>query len=263
MPFNFPTRMGNLAMGSNALLKALQVLETFQNDTGALTVQDMADQTRQTKSSAQRSVYTLEKLGYLERYDDGARYVPGRSCLGPAYGFLQNNRLLEAATPFLLDLSEKVGMRAHLSVLEGTDIIYLSRIPSQEERLTLSPLGKRWPAVNASSGRAILAALPAEEREHIITASRLKKITSQTLVDLPSISEAIQKAKADGYAYQREEVLPGVASVSSAVVGTNGQVYGAVILSGPVARFQDSEDRHRLGEAVVQAACSIGACNLS
>ncbi|WP_261391631.1 IclR family transcriptional regulator [Roseovarius atlanticus] len=250
-------------MGSNALLKALHVLETFQNDTGALSVQDMADQTRQTKSSAQRSAYTLEKLGYLERYDDGVRYVPGRSCLGPAYGFLQNNQLVEAATPFLLDLSEKVGIRAHLSVLEGTDVIYLSRIPSQEERLTLSPLGKRWPAISASSGRAILAALPADERDRIIAASRLKKITPQTLVDLPAILQAIRQAGTDGYAFQREEVLPGVASVSSAVVAPDGQVHGAVILSGPVAVFDAAEDRQRLGQAVIQATRAIGACNLS
>ncbi|MFN3209064.1 MAG: IclR family transcriptional regulator [Roseovarius sp.] len=250
-------------MGSNALLKALQVLETFQNDTGALSVQAMADQTRQTKSSAQRSVYTLEKLGYLERHDDSVRYVPGRSCLCPAYGFLQNNRLLEAATPFLLDLSEKVGLRAHLSVLEGTDVIYLSRIPSQEERLTLSPIGKRWPAISASSGRAILAALPTDERGRIIAASEWRKITPHTLVDSASISQAIHQAQIDGYAYQREEVLPGVASVSSAVVGANGQVHGAVILSGPVAVFDAFEDRHRLGEAVMQATRAIGACNLS
>ncbi|WP_424987186.1 IclR family transcriptional regulator [Microbulbifer sp. S227A] len=250
-------------MSSNALLKALHVLETFQQPIESMTVRDISAATGETESSVQRSTYTLERLGYLERADAGNRYVPGRSCLGPVYGFLRNNKLLETATPYLIDLAERVATRTHLSVLDGTEIVYLSRIPSQEERLNLSPLGRRWPAISTSSGRAILAALPEDAREEIIAASQFKKITPKTETDPAAIRAAIDLARQDGYSYQDGEVLPGAASVGSAVVSADGRVHGAVILGGPASAFADLDQRRALGEAVKQATRAIGACNLS
>ncbi len=250
-------------MSSNALLKALHVLEVFQNPVDALSVKELAIYAGETESSVQRSAYTLEKLGYLERESAGTRYVPGRSCLGPAYGFLRNNKFLEVATPFLIDLAKRVSTRAHLSALDGTDIVYLSRIPSQEERLNLSPLGRRWPVFCTSSGRAILAALPETERDEILAASTLTKITPQTLVDPKAIVGAIEQAHIDGYAFQCGEVLQGAASVASAIVDAKRRVHGAVLLGGPASAFQTPEQRSALGEAAKQAAGAIGACNLS
>ena len=98
-------------MSSNALAKALDVLEAFQNSSGALTVKDVAELNDETQSSVQRSIYTLETLGYLEREEAGKRYVPGRACLRPVYGYLRNNRFLETATPYLIDLSERFATR--------------------------------------------------------------------------------------------------------------------------------------------------------
>ncbi|KAE9627965.1 IclR family transcriptional regulator [Parasedimentitalea maritima] len=250
-------------MSSNALLKALHALETFQHSSGSLTVKEMSGVTGETESSVQRSAYTLETLGYLEREEGGNRYVPGRSCLRPVYGYLRNNRFLETATPYLIDLSERFETRADLTVLDRADIVYLSRIPNKDELLNLSPLGRRWPAVSTASGRAILAALPEIERQNVLGASTYSRITPHTLNDPQAVLDAIIQAQVDGYAYQSEEVLMGAASVGSAVIGADGQVHGAVILGGPVSVFEDIAQRRVLGEAVKQATLAIGAYNLS
>ncbi|SNZ19257.1 IclR family transcriptional regulator [Cohaesibacter gelatinilyticus] len=246
-------------MSSNALAKALDVLEAFQNSSGALTVKDVAELNDETQSSVQRSIYTLETLGYLEREEAGKRYVPGRACLRPVYGYLRNNRFLETATPYLIDLSERFATRADLTVLEGTDIVYLSRIPSRDELLNLSPLGRRWPAIHTASGRAILAAMKDDERDEVLSASSFSKTTPHSLTTLESIVRAIEDIKKSGYSYQSEEVLLGAASVGAAIVGTNGEVQGAIILGGAVEAFQDIDQRHILGNAVKQAARAIGA----
>ncbi|NVK12905.1 MAG: IclR family transcriptional regulator [Rhodobacteraceae bacterium] len=250
-------------MSSNALLKALNALEAFQSSSGSLTVKDISKLTGETESSVQRSTYTLEALGYLERENAGSRYVPGRSCLRPVYGYLRNNRFLEAATPYLIDLSERYSTRADLTVLDGTEIVYLSRIPNRDELLNLSPLGRRWPAVSTASGRAILAALPEEMRSNILAGSAFSKITPMTLTSLEAVEEAIREAQSAGYAYQSEEVLIGAASVGAAVSGADGKVHGAVILGGPASAFETSSQRNILGEAVKKAAMAIGAYNLS
>lgn len=245
-------------MASNALLKALEVLETVSRSDNALTVKDISEVGRDSQSSVQRSVYTLEALGYLEREDSGKRYVPGRACLRPVYGYLRNNRFLETATPYLIDLSERFSTRADLTVLDGTEIVYLSRIPSRDELLHLSPLGRRWPAVQTASGRAILAAMTEQACNQVIEGSKLEQITPHSLCTQDAIFQAIQETRQLGYAFQSEEVLLGAASVGAAVVGANRVVQGAIILGGPVEAFADQEHRHQLGNALKLAAQAIG-----
>lgn len=245
-------------MSSAALLKALQTLEVFQESDGALSAKDIASLTSETVSSAQRSTFTLEALGYLEREESGKRYVPGRSCLRPVYGYLRNNKFLEAATPYLIDLSERFETRADLTVLDQKDIVYLSRIPSKDELLNLSPLGRRWPAASTASGRAILSALSKEERDQVVAATEFRKITPYTLTEQDEIDQSIEQAIKCGFAYQNEEVLMGAASVGSAVIDGHGVVHGAIILGGPTSKFETEAQRNELGEAVVQAARAIG-----
>ena len=245
-------------MSSNALIKALEVLEAFQKSRDALSVKEVADLNEETQSSVQRSVYTLETLGFLEREDAGKRYVPGRACLRPVYGYLRSNRFLETATPYLIDLSERFSTRADLTVLDGTEIVYLSRIPSRDELLNLSPLGRRWPAIQTALGRAILAAMSESERERVIANSEIQKITAHSLSSYEEISDAIVESQETGYAYQSEEVLLGAASVGAAVVGADGNVHGAIILGGPTETFNDADKRRLFGSAVRQAAQAIG-----
>lgn len=249
-------------MSSNALLKSLRCLEVFQKAEGALSVRDIAKMTGDSLSSVQRSAFTMEALGYLEREANGPRLVPGRSCLRPAHGYLRNNRFLETATPYLIDLSERLDIRADLTVLDGTDIVYLARIPSRDELLNLSPLGRRWPAVSTASGRAILSALPEEEKERVLQASDFAPITSKTITNEGDVRAAIVRARDCGYAYQSEEVLTGAASLGAAVLGRVNKVLGAVIIGGAADRFADETQRLVLGEAVLKAARAISAHNI-
>lgn len=249
-------------MSSNALLKTLRYLEAFQGADGALSTKDIAKMTGDSLSSVQRSAFTMEALGYLERETNGPRLVPGRSCLRPAYGYLRNNRFLETATPYLIDLSERLDIRADLTVLDGTDIVYLARIPSRDELLNLSPLGRRWPAVSTASGRAILAALTESESESVLQTSNFTPITGKTITSKADVRAEIERAKSCGYAFQSEEVLMGASSLAAAVLGKANKVLGAVIIGGAAERFADETQRQVLGEAVLKAAIAISAHNI-
>ncbi len=249
-------------MVANALLKTLRCLESFQTSSGVLTQSEIVGLTGDSASSVQRSLYTLEVLGYLERDAGGPQYAPGRACLKPAYGFMRSCQLLKTAMPHLIELRDRFDLRADLSTLEGTDIIYLGRIPSRDELLNLSPLGKRWPAANTASGRTMLAALPQQTCENIIATTQFKAFTPHTILDLSVIETLIKDAQRNGYAHQHKEVLLGSSSVAAAVTGAGGNVLGAITLGGTFERFSDPDELQRLGVAALKAAQAISAHNL-
>ena len=170
---------------------------------------------------------------------------------------------MEIAAPYLVDLSKKHETRVDLTVLDGTDIVYLSRVPSRDELLNLAPLGRRWPAVNTASGRAILATLSDEDLGHILSSSTYTKHTPYTLTNRNQIVETIKKARSDGYAFQSEEVLQGAASVGAAVIDGEKHVHGAIIIGGPAAAFEDSDKKHAFGMSAIQTAQAIGTYNLA
>lgn len=250
-------------MASNALEKSLRTLEAFQTGQNTLTVKEIAEITGDAVSSVQRSTFTLESLGYLEREEGGNRYVLGRSCLRPAYGFLRNNRFLELASPHLIELSERLNTRCDLIVLDGTEIVYLARFPSKDETFDLSPVGRRWPAISTASGRAILAALPKSECDQILENSIFKKVTAKTITDKQKVIQLISEAKQTGVAYQFEEVLIGAASISAAITSADGSVTGAILVGGAVAQFRDPGVYAQLSSSIHQTALSISAYNIT
>ncbi|MCY4179649.1 MAG: IclR family transcriptional regulator [Litoreibacter sp.] len=246
-------------MRSQALLKTLKCLEALQRAGRPLGVKGISAITNDTQSSVQRAVYTLEALGYLEHGPDEAGYVPGPACLRPAYGYLRNNKLLEIATPYLVDLSDRFDVRCDLTVLEGKDVMYLARIPGRDELLNLSFLGRRWPAIHTATGRAILSALPEAARENVLATSIPSPITPRSNLDMTAIRAEIAEAQQLGYAKVLEEVLLGAASVAAPVYGKDGGVVGAVMIGGEVERFDALTKRQVFGDAVKRTAQAITA----
>ncbi|MCY4005501.1 MAG: IclR family transcriptional regulator [Rhodobacteraceae bacterium] len=246
-------------MTAKALLKSLRCLDALQRSDTAMDVKEIAAATGDAIGSVQRAIYTLTALGYLERDLDSVRIVPGPACLRPAYGFLRNNALLEVATPYLVDLSDRFDVRSDLTVLDGTDVIYLARIPGRDELLNLSFLGRRWPAIHTASGRAILSAMPDHMREELLAATAPSPITPKSMRDMDKIRAEITTAQTLGYAKMLEEVLIGAASVAAPVFGQGKTVLGSVMIGGEVARFNSRADRRIFGEAAKRTAQAITA----
>jgi IclR family pca regulon transcriptional regulator len=61
-------------------------------------------------------------------------------------------------------MSRTVGESTSASILEGTDIVYVARVPVQRIMAVTIGIGTRFPAFATSMGRVLLAALPADER---------------------------------------------------------------------------------------------------
>ncbi|MCA3846656.1 MAG: helix-turn-helix domain-containing protein, partial [Burkholderia sp.] len=59
---------------NQSLEKGLNVLRAFSAKRRTMTLAEVADAAGMTKSSAQRMVYTLEKLGYIRKHPVTRRY---------------------------------------------------------------------------------------------------------------------------------------------------------------------------------------------
>lgn len=243
----------------NVLAKAFSVLEAFSASTPELNLEGLVDQTGLGKSSLQRLTHTLCKLGYLQRSQNRGHYALTHRALIFSFTYLRFNQLVRTASPLLGRLADQTGLRVDLTMLDGTEIVYPLRIPSRVETFSISPPGRRVPALASASGRAILSRLPKEAVDQIFESTILRARTSRTIVDKDVIRQAIIQAQKDGYAFQIGEVLEGAAAIAAAVNIADGNVQAAISLGTTSTELENPKRRRELAIIACDAATSLAS----
>lgn len=244
---NMWVRMLNKTDFIASLAKGFRVLECFDAEHARLAITDVAGATGLDRATARRCLLTLHALGYADY--DGKYFSLTPRVLRLGMGALAAMPLPQIVQPWLDQLSDQIGQSCSVSILDGTDIVYVARAAQRRVMsIGLMP-GSRLPAHCTSMGRVLLAALPESEARAVIDASDLTPRTPRSLSDPGEIMAAIEKVRIQGYALVDQEVELGLRSLAVPVVDARGKVVAA-LNSGMAAV---SSDPHYLIEDFLPA----------
>lgn len=218
-------------------------------------VTELADYLNLSKAAVHNHLTTLQanRLAVKEgsTYRLGLRFVT----LGE-YVKHQSN-LYEAGTGPTDELANETGEYAHLMTEEhGRGIhIYKSRgteaVAEEYHNLNL----ERPDYLHYSSaGKAVLAYLPDDRVDFIIEEYGLPKRTEQTFTDPEALRDELAEVRERGYALNDEEEIVGLRAVGAPIQSSDGQVLGAISVSGPTSRMEGDTFRERIPEQVMEAA---------
>lgn len=208
------------------------------------TLSDVARTTGLTRAAARRFLITLDSLGYVEQRHGRFSLTPLVLELGHAY--LTSLGLPEIAQPHLERLVRKVQESSSVSILDGTDILYVARVHTRRIMTVTIQVGTRFPAWATSMGRVLIADMPAAERAAILERSRLERFTNSTIHDREALEAELDKVARQGYAIVDQELEVGLRSVAAPIRSSGGKVTAAVNLSVPAATTNVAEIRKRL-----------------
>jgi len=216
-----------------AVERALDVLMCFTSQTPELSMTQISEMVGINKSTVHRLLATLEGKRFVERDAVTGVYRPGIRLLQMAFLTLEHNDLRRLASPFLHKLCDQFRENVNLSVLDGTDVVYLEIIESpQRVKLAAEP-GQRLPAFCTASGKAILAFLP-EERIRAILAHGTPKYTRNTLSSEEAIWEDMRQTREQGYAISEQEFEDGINAIAAPICN---RPIGSVSIAGPAYRL--------------------------
>ena len=108
-----------------SLAKGLAVIEAFGPDLPAMTLSEVARKTKLSPGSARRVLRTLQRLGYMQ--SDGQRFALAPRTLQLGYAYLASQPFTSLVQPRLAQLTQKVEGICSVSVLDGTDVVYIAR----------------------------------------------------------------------------------------------------------------------------------------
>jgi len=215
----------------------------------------VARQTNLTRATARRFLHTLVALGYTDT--DGREFWLRPRILELGYAYLSSLSLPDIAASHLKALADEVNESASVSVLDGTDIVYVARVPTRRIMTISISVGTRFPAFATSMGRILIAALSASSAADLLAASDLKPLTRNTMTSPEMLLPELDRVRKQGWALVDQELEVGLRSIAVPIRDSQGGVVAAMNVSVSATHDTVEQSRMRLLPPLQAVAAAI------
>lgn len=242
---------------NQSLEKGLEVLRAFDAAHRTLTLAELADLTGMSKASAQRTVHTLQVLGYVGKHPQTRRFQLLPKVIELGFNYIAAHPLIRTAHPYLSQLANASGETATLSEAVGTDMVYVAQLLTTKFIPVLTPVGMRVPMYCTSIGRAWLSCLGDDEARALLASAPRPARTTATLTAVDEIMARVAECRRVGFATNCEELFLGDMGIGAPVVDSRGRPVAAVHIAPPTSRWTMEDAQRKLGPMVIECARAI------
>ena len=201
----------------NAIQKCLQILSIFSLDKAQFSIKEICEHLNFNLSTTYRILQTLEEYGYVSRLKN-KDYVVGTQALYLSAIYTQSNHL-EQIRPIVDRIRDMSGETASFFVEEEDKRICLYRAHSRDEIRHNIEQGSRLKLNQGASGRIILAY------------GKRKNDKQGFYKDI----------RDKGYYLSINEHNAALFALAVPVVSNSDKFVGAIVVSGPISRFDDKQ----------------------
>ncbi|CAG0998043.1 Transcriptional repressor IclR [Burkholderiales bacterium] len=239
------------------LLRAFALLEHVARADGPTALQELAAGSGLPKPTVYRMLSVLESAGLVTREPDGRRIAAGPRLVRFARDVQLSDAVRAPRHAILKRLADELGETVNLTMLDGSEVVYLDRVETAWPlRMTLQP-GSHVPLHCTASGKLLLALLPAARRRRIVAELPLSRYTDHTITDARGLEAELASIRRAGCATDNEEYLAGLVCVAAPVATPDGRNVACVAVHAPIARMSLARAMTHL-PALRRAADALG-----
>lgn len=238
-----------------SLERGLVVIHSFSREHPSQTLSEVATRTGLTRATSRRVLLTLAELGYVAQTGRSFSLTPKVLDLG--YSFLSSLQVIEVAQPSMERLVDEVHESSSMSVLDGSEIVYVARVPTTRIMTIALALGSRLPAYPTSMGRVLLSGMADDELDDYIGRTDFERLTPHTVTDPRLFRSIVMKVRAEGFALVDQELEEGVRSIAAPIRNRRGEMIAAMNLSCHASRVSVDRMLTELKPHLLDAATEI------
>lgn len=241
-------------------LKPLALLETLASMQHPAGLAELVIRVGVPKPTIHRWLGALEEAGLIQRTPDGRRYELARRASQLALSILSNRPAGAIRHEILRRVVHEVGEACNLTVLDGTEVIYLDRVESKWPLRITFQRGSKVPAYCSASGKLFLALMQPAKRDLTLSGMKIERQTENTITERSALLKELSDIRRDGYALDREEYLSGLVCLAVPIFERKGRsnvCVAALAIQAPVARLSREEMLTKL-PILQNAAKSLG-----
>ncbi len=243
--------------GPSSLERGLAILRLFNRSRPVIGPGEICNLLKIPRATLYRLLQSLETNGFVVRVDTG--YTLDTAVLSIGFEYLASLDLVQLANPVLQRLKDKTECSAHLSILDGTEILYLIRIASRSAISANLGVGTRLPAHGTIVGRLLLADKSPDELRVLYKGRRLPAFTRQTPTSLSELESMLDADRKRGYAISYGFYETGVLGIAAPVRNSTGRTVAVVNIAAINAAFDKKLVETEMKNHVLKAADEISA----
>ncbi len=217
-----------------SVARALALLWELRDADSGLSVHELARRIAVNPSTASRLLATLEQAGMVQR-DGHGPYRLGLALVTLADRVLARLDLQALARPVLVELMQRTGETATLSLPGEREAITVDSVPSRSSVVSMARLGRPSIAHATAVGKVMLAfgggSLP-RERD-------LVPITERTITDRAELAAEVRVVRERGFGTVFGERDVDVNAIAAPVLDRTGALAAILGIQGPASRLQD------------------------
>jgi IclR family pca regulon transcriptional regulator len=220
-----------------AIARGLDVIRVFGPGQPVMSLAAVAGASGLPRPTARRILLTLEQLGYIRQVGGGsgsvAGTVPGGFELTPrvldlGMSYVLSRGLWEIARPHMEELVARTHESSSIAQLDGSDIVYVARVAVPKIVALRVSIGTRFPAMQTSLGKVLLAGLSPAAAEGVLAEPSRSGITPRWQPDAAERAVALREVRARGWALTDGELAAAIRSVAVPLRDGDGTVIAAL-----------------------------------
>jgi IclR family pca regulon transcriptional regulator len=209
-----------------ALARGLEVIAAFAPNRPTMSLAEVAAATGLARPTARRILLTLRELGYVRADGPGFALTPRVLELGVAY--VRSMGIWEVARPHLERLSTRTDESCSIAQLDGPDIVYVARVAVPKIVALAVQIGTRFPALQTSLGKVLLAALDPSEVDAVLAEPTRSGLIPRWRPERAERDAELREVRARGWAVTDQQLTLGIRSVAAPLRDGSGRVVAAV-----------------------------------
>ncbi|MFL6121300.1 IclR family transcriptional regulator C-terminal domain-containing protein [Actinophytocola sp.] len=240
-----------------ALARGLEVITAFSPGRCVMTLAEVASATGLARPTARRILLTLAELGYVRAAGSGYALTPRVLDLGVAY--VQSHGLWEIARPHMESLSAATNESCSVAQLDGSDIVYVARVAVPKIVALAVQIGTRFPALQTSLGKVLLAALDSTEVDAVLAEPTRSGLVPRWQPAREERDAELREVRARGWALTDQQLALGIRSVAAPLRDGSGRVVAALNVNTHAAETSVEHLLEHHLPLLLRAAGEIGA----
>ncbi|MCA1933654.1 MAG: IclR family transcriptional regulator [Calditerrivibrio sp.] len=223
-----------------AVDNALDILEFLGDVDGELSVTEISARLNLTKSNVNKLLATLEYFGYVDVNKYTGNYKLGVKTFQISQAYFNKLNIIDSSVKIMTELRDKVGESVYISVLRGSNVVYLNVVETLKSVRVRPRIGNVGPAYATATGKAQLAFLEDFSPEKVFK-DNFVKLTKNTIDNVESLKEHLDNVRQTGFALDLEEYEEGVVCVAAPVFNFMKKVIAGISISAPIMRMSEEK----------------------
>lgn len=230
------------------LLKAIDILDCFEDDYQEIGIKEIAEMIDMPQSSVYRIIQSLEFIGMIFQDKENKKYRLGPKVMQMSDKVECLEKQKAIAIRYMERMNAECDENVNLAIADCDHIVNIHKVECSHLLRPNFVSGQKYEIYSTSLGKVLLTELSTAELRWVY-----EEHQNEIGRSFEDFKAEIDQVKVQGYAVDEEEFNEGLRCVGVPIYGKGGKILFSASISAPISRMNDEKFKKAIEVAVKYA----------